>query len=125
MDGDHKQSEGASRQAVGVLAGALVGFALAIQHVFSNYKAGAGDIPWVTALGIVIAGCLGGLVLSFFFGGKEKAEAAPDPPPAVENPPPPRLTPPAQPGLDKLREAWAAATPQERAAFLREVTHQG
>jgi hypothetical protein len=125
MDGDHKQAEGASRQAVGVLAGALVGFALAIQHIFSNYKAGAGELPWVTALGIVLAGCLGGLVLSFFFGGKEKADPIANPPPVVENPLPPRIDPPVQPGLDRLRQAWAVATPQERAAFMREVTPQG
>jgi hypothetical protein len=85
MDGPHKQPEGASRQAVGALMGALAGFAYAAREIFSNY--GQSDqLPWVQAVGSTMIGGVVGLVLATILAGgdAEKENPAPTVSPAAE-----------------------------------------
>jgi hypothetical protein len=86
VDEPRKQPEGASRQAVGVLIGALGGALFAARMIFNDFST-AGQVPWASALGIVLVGCVVGLLLATLLGGEERpAEEQPAPsiPPDVE-----------------------------------------
>ncbi len=68
-EGHHKQPEGASRQAIGMLAGGVVGFGIGAQSIFADF-ANAGAVPWATGLGYALAGCFAGLILTTLFVGE-------------------------------------------------------
>ena len=85
MSSLRKQPEGASRQAVGFLMGALVGFGISARQIFADFGA-AGEIPWVDCVVGTMIGGVAGLVLATLLGaGKpDEPEAAPTIPPDVE-----------------------------------------
>jgi hypothetical protein len=84
MSEPHQQPEGMSRQAVCVLIGGLAGFGLAARLLFDDY-ASAGILPWATALGIILGGCIVGFFVGVLFVGGE--------PDRGKQPPPPETTP--------------------------------
>jgi hypothetical protein len=84
MDEQHKQPEGASRQAVGALIGAVLGFGIAARKIFSDFES-AGQVPWVEAVGITIAGGVVGLIVATLLVGKSPDETPPAPPRVEDN----------------------------------------
>jgi hypothetical protein len=74
-----KQPEGASRQAVGVLIGALLGFGITARQIFSDY-AESGDVPWVTCVAGTMIGAVVGLILATLLGAGQDDEEQPAPP---------------------------------------------
>ncbi len=85
-DDHHQQPEGASRQAIGMLAGGIVGFGVGAQSIFADF-ANAGPVPWATGLGYALAGCFIGLVLTVLFVGDTPPpeESLADVPPPIED----------------------------------------
>jgi hypothetical protein len=94
---DHRQQpEGASRQAVGVLVGALIGFFISARRIFADFGQ-AGSFPWVESLGMTVAGAFVGLIVASLSGGGE---------------PPPEAPPDAEPA--RPEQAPGAAEPDQR-----------
>jgi hypothetical protein len=75
MGEQRKHSGRASRQAVGVLMGAQVGFAIAVRQLFTDH-AGVGA-PWPAGLSIMLLGCLAGLILATLVAGESTGEGMP------------------------------------------------
>lgn len=78
MDEPRKQPEGASRQAVGALIGALAGFGIAAKQIFADFGE-AGQIPWVQCVTATMIGGVVGLILASMFGGGDAENPSPPP----------------------------------------------
>ena len=107
MDDHRQQPEGASRQAVGALIGALIGFGIAARQIFSDYEQ-ADQLPWVEGLGITMIGGVVGLILATLFaGGSDEQPPKPPGPPA---PPKTRPFPTSASSRPVTSTAWKPRT---------------
>src|SRR5262249_12457616 len=112
-----KQPEGASRQAVGVLMGALLGFGITARQIFSDY-AESGEVPWVTCVAGTMIGGVVGLILATLLGAGQDDEGQPAPP----IPPDAEGKAPVEPGHDGPDEH---VKPRESVEGVRKPDGQG
>jgi hypothetical protein len=94
MNEPNRQPERMSRQAVCVLIGGLLGFGLAARVMFDDYSVG-GKVPWATALGFILGGCIVGFFVGVLFVGADQERRNAKQP----QPPAPRSDPPVNEGI--------------------------